>query len=47
MHLFTCVQMSENARFYLVNDEELKAIMDAADSNSTKQQLVHAVKVWC
>ena len=32
---FTCVQMSENARFHHVHDEELTAIMDAADSNST------------
>ncbi|XP_071491241.1 uncharacterized protein KIAA1958 homolog [Diadema antillarum] len=38
--------MAENQRFHLVNDEELKAMMDAAASKSTKQQVKYAVKVF-
>ena len=33
-------------RFHLVDDEELKAILDAVDSKSTKQQMKYAVKVF-
>ncbi|XP_072033279.1 uncharacterized protein [Amphiura filiformis] len=38
--------MAENSRFHIVDDEELKAIMEAADSKSTKNQVKYAVKVF-